>query len=96
MQGPAPWEASAARLAGARGAGLGQGLFIAPRLPVEGELPSFDGATGQLNSPPRDPGRPARESHPFGNQLRPALYVADAQGASGIILLAKANTVSLK
>jgi hypothetical protein len=42
------------------------------------------------------PGRPARESHAFGNQLRPALYVADAQGASGNILLAKANTVSLK
>ena len=27
----------------------------APRLPVEGELPSFDGATGWLNSPPLTP-----------------------------------------
>ena len=25
------------------------------RLPVEGELPSFDGATGWLNSPPLTP-----------------------------------------
>jgi thiol-disulfide isomerase/thioredoxin len=32
------------------------GLHIAaPRLPVEGELPSFDGATGWLNSPPLTP-----------------------------------------
>src|SRR6202042_541 len=27
----------------------------APQLPVEGELPSFDGATGWLNSPPLTP-----------------------------------------
>ena len=33
----------------------------AVRLPVEGELPSFDGATGWLNSPPLTPARPARE-----------------------------------
>ena len=28
----------------------------AARLPIEGELPSFDGATGWLNSPPLTPG----------------------------------------
>ncbi|HME66736.1 MAG TPA: hypothetical protein VKG61_17745, partial [Streptosporangiaceae bacterium] len=31
------------------------GLHTASRLPVEGELPSFDGATGWLNSPPLTP-----------------------------------------
>ena len=50
------------------------------RLPVEGELPSFSGATGWLNSPPPTPASLRGKVTLVDFGAWPALYFADAQG----------------